>query len=328
MRSFNTFGVEAKSRYYFSFSALEEIQNFVKLQPFPNTPLLILGGGSNILFTRDFEGLVIHPLIKGIKILSETEKFSIVEAAAGEVWDDFVKYCVGNNLYGVENLSLIPGSAGASPIQNIGAYGAEVSEVIEAVKGIDLETGEVMTFLGSECRFGYRNSLFKQELKNKFLVTSVVFKLMKNSELKLDYGNLREEVMSLGDFSLKNVRQAIINIRTSKLPDPAITGNAGSFFKNPVVPVSLFEKIKKQYLDVPSYPVSDKETKIPAGWLIEKCGWKGRTIGNAGVHDKQALIIVNKGNATGREIFKLSETIIKSVFSSFGITLEREVNII
>jgi UDP-N-acetylmuramate dehydrogenase len=328
LKEHNSFGINASARYYISFSDIFEIQEFIKSGNLKDLPWMVLGGGSNILFTKNFVGLIIHPLLKGFKVLSETDEVVAIQAAAGEEWDYFVKYTVDNNLFGLENLSLIPGSVGASPIQNIGAYGAEVSDVIESVTGIDLTTGKIIEYKGNECHFGYRDSIFKTEMKNKFLITSVTFRLLKKSGLKLDYGNLREEAERLGEINLQNVRQAVINIRNSKLPDPSITGNAGSFFKNPVVPCSIFETIIGQYPEAPSFRVSDNLIKIPAGWLIEKCGWKGKTQGNVGVHDKQALIIVNKGNATGMEIFEFSESILQCVFTSFGIKLEREVNII
>lgn len=328
LKEHNSFGIKASASYYISFSGIVEIQNFIKSGLLQGIPWLVLGGGSNILFTKDFEGLIIHPLLKGFKILSETDEMVTIQAAAGERWDDLVKYAVDNNLCGLENLSLIPGSVGASPIQNIGAYGAEVAEVIETVKGIDIDTGKIIEYQRDECHFGYRDSIFKSELKNKFLITSVTFKLFKKSGLKLDYGNLREEAERLGEITLQNVRQAVINIRKSKLPDPAVTGNAGSFFKNPVISNSVFENMVGQYPEAPFYKVSDELVKIPAGWLIEKCGWKGKSQGNVGVHDKQALIIVNKGNASGKEIFEFSESILQCVYKSFGIKLEREVNII
>ncbi len=328
LRGFNTFGIDAKARYYLSFHNTIDIQRFINTRLYNDYPWLILGGGSNILFTSDFPGLVIHPLLKGYKIISESGKEVMIEVSCGEVWDDFVRYCADKSYYGIENLSLIPGFVGASPIQNIGAYGAEVSEVIEVVKGIDIETAKLIEFRGDECRFGYRDSIFKRDLKNKFLITSVVFRLLKDAPLKMEYGNLKEEVLKLGDISIQNVRQAVIRIRNSKLPDPAVAGNAGSFFKNPIISSELHLKIKNRFPEVPSFGVSDGYQKIPAGWLIEKCGWKGKISGNTGVHDKQALILINRGNASGKEIFDFSEDIMQSVYSNFGILLEREVNII
>jgi UDP-N-acetylmuramate dehydrogenase len=328
LQKFNSFGIEASTSYYLPIHNSEDILSFLKSDLFMNLPAMILGGGSNVLFTGDFKGVVLHAQMKGIRVLSHTDDHCMLEVAAGESWDEFVNYCVERDLHGIENLSLIPGSVGASPIQNIGAYGAEVSDVIAKVNGIDLSDGSTKKFDTSECMFGYRDSIFKRELKNRFFITSVIFNLSKKASFRLDYGNLNEEVKSLGNITLKNVRQAVINIRNSKLPDPLVTGNAGSFFKNPVISADLFENIQKEYPHVPSFPSSPGFVKIPAAWLIERCGWKGKTSGNAGVHDKQALIIVNKGNATGREIFDLSEKILKSVQKAFGIILEREVNVI
>lgn len=328
LKKFNTFGIEVNTRYYISFQNSSEIQHFIKSGAYRDFPWLVLGGGSNILFTKDFNGIVLHPLMKGYRLISESNKEVEIEVSAGEVWDDFVKYSVDRNYYGIENLSLIPGYVGASPIQNIGAYGAEVSQVIVKVIGIETDSAKTLTFSGRDCCFGYRDSIFKRDLKNKFIITSVVFKLQKNGSLALDYGNLKEEVNRLGDVSLQNVRQAVINIRNSKLPDPAVTGNAGSFFKNPIVPDEVFQKIRNSYPDAPSFCTNEGFIKIPAGWLIEKCDWKGKIRGNTGVHDKQALILINRGNASGKEIYDLSEEILQSVYGNFGILLEREVNII
>ncbi len=328
LKNYNTFGIEAYARFYYCFSELIEIKEFINIRKFLNLNRIILGGGSNILFTKNFDGLVIQPLLRGIKINRETDSHLLIEASAGEPWDDFVKFCVDRSLYGVENLSLIPGSVGAAPIQNIGAYGAEVRNVIEAVHGIDLRDGQFISYKTNECRFDYRSSIFKHDLKNNFLISSVTFRLMKKAGLKIDYVNLLEEVGILGGATLQNVRQAVINIRQSKLPDPAVTGNAGSFFKNPVIKVADFEELKSKYPDAPFFKASDGYIKIPAGWLIEKCGWKGKTVGNAGIHAKQALIIVNNGKATGKEILELSEAISQSVYKVFKISLEREVNII
>ena len=324
----NSFGVEARATYYVAVSSEEHLHFLVNEKKNMNQPVLILGEGSNILFTSNFEGLIIHPAMKGIRIISEDRKNCMVSVSAGENWDDFVSFCVRNHYYGIENLSLIPGSVGAAPIQNIGAYGMEVCETIQEVKGIDLLNTKNLSFRNHECGFAYRDSIFKRELKNRFLITEVTFILNKQPGFRLDYGNLRDDVNKLGDIHIQNVRQAVINIRNSKLPDPAKTGNAGSFFKNPVVTNDVFEKIRKDNPDVPGFPLSASSIKVPAGWLIEKCGWKGRRIGHTGVHDKQALIIVNHGNASGKEIFDLSEEILLSVQKSFGIILEREVNLV
>jgi UDP-N-acetylmuramate dehydrogenase len=324
----NSFGVDARTSYYVAVSSEEQLHVLLKEKKIRNHPVFILGEGSNILFTSNFEGMIIHPAMKGIKIISEDRKSCVISVPAGENWDDFVNFCVRNQYYGIENLSLIPGSAGAAPIQNIGAYGMEACETIQQVKGIDLISAKKMSFSNHDCDFAYRDSVFKRELKNRFLITEVIFKLSKKPVFRLDYGNLREEVNKLGELHIQNLRQAVINIRKSKLPDPAKTGNAGSFFKNPVVSIDVYEKIKKEHPDVPGFFLSASNLKIPAGWLIEKCGWKGRRLGHAGVHDKQALIIVNHGNASGKEIFDLSEKILRSVQERFGIILEREVNLV
>jgi UDP-N-acetylmuramate dehydrogenase len=326
LKPHNTFGVEAYARYFFEFTELEDLDTFVlSNESWKDLPLLVLGGGSNILFQSDFEGLVLHPNVPGIGRVYEDRQHIWIEAGAGEIWDDFVKYCVNYQLGGVENLSLIPGSVGAAPVQNIGAYGQEVSHVIERVKGYDLQQKKPAA---ADCEFAYRNSLFKRELKNRFIITSVVFKLEKFPEFNLGYGQVEEKVNTLGEVNLHNIRQAVIEIRSSKLPDVNELGNAGSFFKNPVVDAEFAEKIRQRFPDIPVYPVNENETKLAAGWLIEKTGWKGRREGYVGVNEKQALVLVNYGNATGKEIFEFSEKISRAVFEKFGIQLEREVNCI
>jgi UDP-N-acetylmuramate dehydrogenase len=329
LKPHNTFGVEAYARYFFEFTELEDLDTFVlSNESWKDLPLLVLGGGSNILFQSDFEGLVLHPNVPGIGRVYEDRQHIWIEAGAGEIWDDFVKYCVNYQLGGVENLSLIPGSVGAAPVQNIGAYGQEVSHVIERVKGYDLQQKKPVEFAAADCEFAYRNSLFKRELKNRFIITSVVFKLEKFPEFNLGYGQVEEKVNTLGEVNLHNIRQAVIEIRSSKLPDVNELGNAGSFFKNPVVDAEFAEKIRQRFPDIPVYPVNENETKLAAGWLIEKTGWKGRREGYVGVNEKQALVLVNYGNATGKEIFEFSEKISQTVFEKFGIQLEREVNCI
>jgi UDP-N-acetylmuramate dehydrogenase len=329
LKPHNTFGVEAYARYFFEFTELEDLDTFVlSNESWKDLPLLVLGGGSNILFQSDFEGLVLHPNVPGIGRVYEDRQHIWIEAGAGEIWDDFVKYCVNYQLGGVENLSLIPGSVGAAPVQNIGAYGQEVSHVIERVKGYDLQQKKPVEFAAADCEFAYRNSLFKRELKNRFIITSVVFKLEKFPEFNLGYGQVEEKVNTLGEVNLHNIRQAVIEIRSSKLPDVNELGNAGSFFKNPVVDAEFAEKIRQRFPDIPVYPVNENETKLAAGWLIEKTGWKGRREGYVGVNEKQALVLVNYGNATGKEIFEFSEKISRAVFEKFGIQLEREVNCI
>jgi UDP-N-acetylmuramate dehydrogenase len=327
LKPHNTFGVAAMTRYFFEFTELEDLETFFQSnETWKNLPLFVLGGGSNVLFQRDFEGLMLHPNIPGIVKVKEDRQNIWFEVGAGEIWDDFVKYCVDYGVGGVENLSLIPGSVGAAPVQNIGAYGQEVSNVIELVKGYDFQQKMPVEFPADACGFGYRDSLFKRELKNRFIITSVVFRLEKFPEYNLKYGQVEEKVKELGDVNLKNIRQAVIDIRSSKLPDVKELGNAGSFFKNPVVKVEAAEKIRKQYPDMPHFQVNEKEVKLAAGWLIEKTGWKGHREGDVGVHRKQSLVLVNYGNATGKEIFNYSEKIRQSVHEQFNILLDREVN--
>lgn len=326
---YNTFGVKASARYFFEFTEPEDLDAFVNANDsWKDLPVLVLGGGSNVLFRTDFNGLILHPNIPGINQINETRQNVWIEAGAGEVWDDFVKYCVGYQLGGVENLSLIPGLVGAAPVQNIGAYGQEVSEVIELVKGYDLEHKTMVEYPAGACAFSYRDSLFKRQLKNRFVITSVQFKLEKFPEFKLNYGQVEEKVKALGGLNLHHVRQAIIGIRESKLPDVRVLGNAGSFFKNPVIEIQKAEAIRKQYPEVPVYHADAHNVKIAAGWLIEKSGWKGYREGNVGVHEKQSLVLVNYGGATGNEIFEFSEKVRQVVYKNFGIELEREVNCI
>ena len=326
LRQYNTLGINVSARYFARAENLGEIKEVLTHREC--FPFYIIGGGSNILFTRDYNGLILQPAIKGIKITGNDHEQCMVEVGAGENWDDFVMWAVSNNLGGIENLSLIPGSTGSSPIQNIGAYGVEVKDVIEKVNYLDLETFELTSLSNSECNFGYRNSIFKTHLKNKVIITSVIFRLKHYPEYNITYGNLQEEIEKTGDISLERIRDAVIHIRRSRLPDPAIIGNAGSFFKNPVVDKIKAGEIEEQYDSMPSFPVSETQVKIPAGWLIEKCGWKGKRAGNAGVHEKQALVLVNYGNATGEEIKNLAMEIKESVFSRFMIQLEPEVNIV
>jgi UDP-N-acetylmuramate dehydrogenase len=293
-------------------------------------PLLILGGGSNVLFVSDYEGTILLPEIEGSEIeeTQEDEGYAIVSAGAGVNWDEFVEWTVNKGFGGLENLSLIPGKVGATPIQNIGAYGVEVKDLITSVRTVSTEDGSIRMFNNHECGFEYRNSVFKHSEKGKYLVTRVYYKLSIIPRLNLGYGSLKEEVGKLGSETLKNVRQAVINIRQSKLPDPLITGNAGSFFKNPLVHNSFAENLKKEYPDIPFYRDKEGYVKLASGWLIDKCGWKGKRKGDAGVHDKQALVLINYGNASGKEIYDLSSEISDSVMAKFGIMLEREVEVI
>ena len=326
--SYNTFGIDAKADYFIEYNSVEELQTALKSEIVKSNRLLHIGGGSNLLFMKDFKGVILHSAINFIKKVSEDTDTVMLEAGAVVDWDDFVAYTVENGWGGVENLSLIPGEVGASAVQNIGAYGVEVQDVILKVNAVEIETGEPKTFSVEDCQYGYRESIFKKELKGKYIITSVLFKLQKQPEYKLNYQHLEAEVLKNGDINLQNIRQTIIAVRESKLPDPKIFGNAGSFFMNPVISKAHFNELLAQYPQMPHYFVSETEEKVPAGWLIDQCGWKGKQIGNAGVHDKQALVLVNKGGATGAEIVYLAEQIQASVKSRFGIELRAEVNYI
>jgi UDP-N-acetylmuramate dehydrogenase len=328
LKNRNTFGLDVSCRYFFEATNLSDLHSFFKDGSRPLDRLMILGEGSNILFTKDYDGTIIHPALKGIEKLSEDSQNVMVKAMAGENWDDFVKYCVKKNWSGLENLSLIPGSVGSSPIQNIGAYGAEVKDSIFEVEGFFIETGEEKTFPNHECRFAYRNSIFKQELKKRFLITSVTFNLFKIHHFKLGYGQVEKEFLKKPVQDLASLRQTIIEIRESKLPDPSKTGNAGSFFKNPVIQNSKFKILRSRFRDVPSYSAGEDQTKIPAAWLIEQAGWKGVREGNTGTYPSQPLVIVNYGGASGREIFLFARRIMDSVKEKFGLELEMEVNLV
>jgi len=329
LKSNNTFGISAIAKHYLTVdSELELIQYFGTDHQEKNEKRLFLGAGSNLLFLGDFDGLVIHPDIQSINLIANANNLIEVEVGAGVVWDDFVKYCVGMGWYGIENLSLIPGNVGAVPVQNIGAYGVEAESVIVKVTGIDMNTLKIKSFDHPSCGFSYRNSVFKEKLKEQLMVTSVVFRLSKHPDFKLNYGSLETEVLKYGEKNLSNVRKAVIAIRESKLPNPQMIGNAGSFFKNPVVPEQIATMLKNSYPELPFYPFGAGYVKIAAGWLIEKAGWKGKSFGHAAVHDKQALVIINKGGASGREIFELSEMVASDVLQIFNIALEREVQVV
>lgn len=328
LKPFNTFGIDVNARYFTRFDSVQALKQILK--DFQNIPLLVLGGGSNVLLTKHFDGLVLKNEIKGIELVEENDDFVVLKSGAGEIWHDFVLHCIDHGYAGVENLSLIPGSVGASPMQNIGAYGVEIKNVFEKLEAFEIATGEIHTFDNAACEFGYRESVFKRKLKGKYIITHVYFRLSKKINLNTTYGAIETELKSKGILNpnIKDVSDAVIAIRKSKLPDPAVIGNAGSFFKNPVVETAVFEKIKSEYPTVPSYPVSEGLVKMPAGWLIETAGWKGKTIDNYGVHKLQALVLVNYGGATGVQLFDLSTAILKDVFDKFGILLDREVNII
>lgn len=291
-------------------------------------PILMIGGGSNLLFMGDFRGTVLHSTISSIEVIGGDSDHVHVRVGAGVVWDDFVAWCSINGYWGVENLSAIPGEVGASAVQNIGAYGVEAKDVIDTVQTICLADGSERDFTNAQCRYAYRQSIFKNELKGQYAVTYVIFTLSKVAQPKLGYGAIAQEVERLGGPTLENIRKAVIAIRESKLPDPKLLGNAGSFFMNPVISEQEFNIIRSNYPDVPSYPAPDGMVKVPAGWLIEKTGWKGRSLGPAAVYEKQALVLVNKGGATGVDVKRLADTIIEDVKQKFGITLTTEVNYI
>jgi UDP-N-acetylmuramate dehydrogenase len=330
LKKYNTFGLDYKADCLIHVKNEHEAIELFNGNIAWNKPLLILGSGSNILFTCDFKGTIVYPEISGINIEEQdlNKGEVIVSAGAGIIWDDFVAWTVENGFGGLENLSLIPGKVGATPVQNIGAYGVEVKDQIVKVKTLDVNNGTIRVFENNECEFGYRNSIFKKSKKGRYFVIRVSYRLSINPQLNLRYDSLKEEVNKLGTETLQNTRQAVINIRRIKLPDPQITGNAGSFFKNPVVKKSVAESLKSIYPGLPVYPEHEGYMKLASGWLIDECGWKGKRSGDAGVHDKQALVLVNYGNATGKEIYNLSEEIKKSVSDKFGIDLEREVEVI
>ena len=325
LKNFNTFGINALTRHYFSFTSNDELLEFLEKSCNYSIPIFILGGGSNILFTKNFEGTIIHPQNKGITIIDKTNSEVFVKVAAGEIWDDFVAWAVSNQLHGIENLSLIPGNIGASPVQNIGAYGVEACETICEVHTIETLTGKSRTFSLQECDFGYRSSIFKTIEANKYIVLDVIFRLQKHGTFRLEYGSIKNEIESHGKITLETIRETIISIRNEKLPDPKQIGNAGSFFKNPIVSISHYNELYKKFPNIVSYPISNSEIKIAAGWLIDTLGFKGYTIGNAKVHEKQALVLTNTGNASGKEIVLLSKKIQEKVFQETGIHIEPEV---
>ncbi len=330
LKSFNTFGIDAWCAQFCEIKDLDTLHEVIQSPELKETPMLILGGGSNILFTKNFDGLVIKNSLLGIQKLREDDEHVWVKAGAGEVWHELVLFCIENNLAGIENLSLIPGLVGAAPMQNIGAYGVELESVFESLEAINIHTGEESFFRKNFCEFGYRESVFKEKLKNKFIITSVTLRLNKKPVFNTSYGAIREtlEKMDVIELSIKAISDAVIAIRSSKLPDPKMIGNAGSFFKNPEVPESIYQEVKKNFPNVPDYPTAKGMFKIPAGWLIEQCGWKGKRIGNTGSHKDQALVLVNYGNATGAEIIDLAMKIKSSVKEKFGIDILPEVNVI
>jgi UDP-N-acetylmuramate dehydrogenase len=329
LRELNTFGIESFAGYFASFDSAEKLGQILADHPSPKLPL-VLGGGSNILLTKDFEGLVLKNEIEGISLISEDEEHVYIQAGSGISWHQFVLYCLQNNYAGVENLALIPGSVGASPIQNIGAYGAELKDVFHQLEAYNVQQNTVRTFSLQECGFGYRESIFKHQYKGQYIITSVTYRLNKIPVLNTTYGAIRSELerMQVKEAGIQAVAQAVINIRNSKLPDWKVLGNAGSFFKNPQINNDQFHELKKSFPSIVGFAAGPDCTKLAAGWLIEQCGWKGYRKGDAGCYEKQALVLVNYGSATGSEIYNLSERIINSVAEKFDVWLEREVNII
>jgi UDP-N-acetylmuramate dehydrogenase len=329
LKAYNTFGIDANARLYASFSSLTELESLLAYRNSNKVDLLVLGGGSNILLTKDYDGLVLKNELKGIEMVHEDQDHMYVKAGAGENWHQFVLYCVSKGYAGVENLSLIPGNIGASPMQNIGAYGVEIKDVFHELEAYHLQEQQLTRFSLQDCAFGYRESVFKNKYKGQFVITSVTYRLNKIPAFNTKYGAIRQELDAMGarDLSIQTISEAVIRIRSSKLPDPKMIGNAGSFFKNPIVEQAKFSVLEKKYPGIPSFPADEGFIKVPAGWLIEQCGWKGFRKGDAGCYSKQALVLVNYGNASGSEIFALSTDIIRSVEDKFGITLEREVNI-
>jgi UDP-N-acetylmuramate dehydrogenase len=329
LQDITTFHAKVFAKYYTVFSSVEFLKQILSSPEVKSMPFIILGGGSNVLFTGDFNGVIIRNAIEGIEVVKEDEGYVFIKASAGEKWHDVVLYCVNRNYGGIENLSLIPGTAGAGPIQNIGAYGVELKDALQEVEAINIRTLEIRKFSNAECKFGYRDSIFKEKEKGNYIILSVTLKLNKNPKVNISYGTLSKELEGMGIIqpTIKDVSNAVIKIRSGKLPDPEKLGNAGSFFKNPVISNTQFEKIKEANTTIASFPATEGYTKLAAGWLIEQCGWKGKRIGDAGVHKDQALVLVNYGNATGKEIYDLSSQIINSVKEKFGVELEREVNI-
>ncbi|MBK8582419.1 MAG: UDP-N-acetylmuramate dehydrogenase [Flavobacteriales bacterium] len=330
LQPFNTFHVAARAARLARFTTAEELRELLNTAELKDLPRLVVGGGSNLLLTRDWPGVVLLNEVDGIEVVEETADHVIVRSGSGVMWHEFVAHCVGKGWGGIENLSLIPGKVGAAPMQNIGAYGVEIKDVFDHLEALRISDGEVVRFSGAECKFGYRESFFKREGKSQYIILNVAFKLAKHPELHTHYGSIKQELEKRGIAkpTIQDVSDAVIHIRRSKLPDPNVLGNAGSFFKNPVVPANLAEKIKAKYPDVVSFPAGDGQVKLAAGWLIEKAGWKGFREENLGVHKDQALVLVNYGGSTGSAIYDLSTRVLESVKEKFGVELEREVNII
>ncbi|WP_390599674.1 UDP-N-acetylmuramate dehydrogenase [Bacteroides sp. f07] len=324
--SYNTFGIDVSAARFLEYTSVEELQQQIA-QGAVTTPFLHIGGGSNLLFTKDYDGLILHSRIEGIEVTEEDSRFVSVRVGAGVVWDDFVAYCVAHGWYGAENLSLIPGEVGASAVQNIGAYGVEAKDLITAVETVNIR-GEERVYSVEECRYAYRDSIFKRPENKSVFVTHVRFRLGKEEHYTLDYGTIRQELDKYPALTLPVVRKVIIDIRESKLPDPKVMGNAGSFFMNPIVPKEKLLALQQEYPRMPYYELPDGRVKIPAGWMIDQCGWKGKALGPAAVHDKQALVLVNRGGAEGSDIIALSDAVRAAVREKFGIDIHPEVNFV
>lgn len=324
----NTFGLDVKARWFIEYESEEDLKKILSDEYFFSLPYLHIGEGSNLLFLQDYEGVILHSLLKDIEVVREDDEQIWISAGAGNSWDDFVAYCVGKGWGGLENLSLIPGEVGSSAVQNIGAYGVEAKDLIEEVHVYHIDKNEKKVFSNTDCRFAYRESIFKSELKGQCIITRVVFRLSRKPVYNIEYGNLKDILAKDGVINLETVRNAVIAVRRSKLPDPEELGNAGSFFMNPYIEKAKYNDLLASYPNMPSYPVSDQLVKIPAAWLIDQCGLKGKKLGNAAVHEKQPLVIINTGNATGDEIARLAEEVRNTVMTKFGVELRLEVNYI
>ena len=330
LKPYNTFGIDVNAAQFVRVNTIEEVQVLCTTFNLAERKKLIFGGGSNLLLTQDFDGMAIKIELNGINKIKEDDKFVWIKAMSGEVWHHLVMYAVDNNYYGLENLSLIPGCVGAAPMQNIGAYGVEIKDTFEELTAVEIETGKLVTFKNEECKFGYRESIFKNEAKDKYIIVSVTFKLSKKGNLNTQYGAISDTLKQKGiaEPSIRDVSDAVIDIRSSKLPDTKVLGNSGSFFKNPEIQANQYDALKLKFPTIPGYPLNTDLVKVPAGWLIEQCGFKGKRIGNTGAHKDQALVLVNYGEATGNEIFALAKQIQATVFETFGIKITPEVNII
>lgn len=329
LKKLNTFNIECNARRFAEISNVQDLKEILRAHS--NEPLFILGGGSNLLLTKDIDALVLHVNLKGISIISETNDYVTLEVMAGENWHELVLFCIANNFGGIENLSLIPGNVGTAPIQNIGAYGAELSDVFVSCKTIEIATLNEERFLKEDCEFSYRNSIFKNKAKGHYIITSISVKLTKvNHKLNISYGAIKDILAfrNITNPSIKDISDAVIEIRKTKLPDPSVLGNSGSFFKNPIVDQKSFTALRSNHPDIPFYEISPEEIKLPAAWLIERAGFKGKRFGDAGVHENQALVLVNHGDATGNEIWDLAMKIQKTVVELFGVHLDPEVNIV